>query len=503
MSTVAIAEVRAKALKARAELEPTPWIAPVKDQPKHDDSNINKSLLSYIWKDTDQGWLKMLGLTSAGVGLLTFAIIVTVVKGIGMWGNNKTVGWGWGITNFVWWIGIGHAGTLISAILLLFQQKWRTSINRFAEAMTLFAVVCAGLYPILHTGRPWLAIYWLFPYPNTMWIWPNFKSPLMWDVFAVSTYLTTSLLFWYLGLIPDVASLRDASVGTLRRKIYGVLALGWTGSARAWNHYKIAYLLLAGIATPLVLSVHTIVSFDFAVAVIPGWHTTIFPPYFVAGAVFSGFAMVCTLMLPARKILGIEHVITPRHIELMCKVMLLTGMIVTYGYVMEHFASFYSANPYEYFAFYNRRAGPMNHIFFLMVFCNCITPHLFWTKWGRTNLWAVWVASIFINIGMWCERFVIFVISLHRDFLPSSWVAFHPTWVDISLYVGTICLFLTLMLLFVRFLPAVAVSEIKELRLEMEHAEHAAHEAETATMAAASGGVPPAAHAAPISGKEG
>jgi Ni/Fe-hydrogenase subunit HybB-like protein len=498
----AIAEVRAKAVIARQELEPQPWIMPPPGVTIND-SSINKTLLDYIWRNTQQGWLLLLSVATMLLGLLSVGIALTVWKGIGMWGNNIPVGWGWGITNFVWWIGIGHAGTLISAILLLFQQKWRTSINRFAEAMTLFAVACAGLFPILHTGRPWLAIYWLFPYPSTMWIWPNFKSPLTWDVFAVSTYAITSLLFWFIGLIPDVAALRDASVGKLKRRIYGFVALGWTGSARAWNHYKIGYLLLAGIATPLVLSVHSIVSFDFAVSLIPGWHTTIFPPYFVAGAVYSGFGMVCTLMIPARKVLKIEHVITARHIELMTKIMLLTGLIVTYGYVMEHFSAFFSGDKYEYYVFLNRRAGPLKLYFFTMMFCNCVVPNFWWFKVCRTNLYIVWGLSILVNIGMWCERFVIIVMSLHRDFLPSSWAMFHATWVDVSLYLGTIGLFSTLMLLFVRFLPAVAVSEIKEMHLEIEHANHAVHEAEHRALAAAGAGAVPAhAHAAPISGQE-
>ncbi len=496
-----LTDVRAKAKAARAELEPPPWIAsPAVSGMALEDGAINKSMLQFIWQKPGKQWLGLLGLGMAGIGLLVFSIAVTVVGGIGMWGNNIPVGWGWGITNFVWWIGIGHAGTLISAILLLFQQKWRTSINRFAEAMTLFAVVCAALFPVLHTGRPWLAIYWLFPYPNTMWMWPNFKSALMWDVFAVSTYGTTSLLYWFLGLIPDFASLRDASVGKRQRMIYGMLALGWTGSARAWNHYKIAYLILAGIATPLVLSVHTIVSFDFAVSVIPGWHTTIFPPYFVAGAVFSGFAMVITLMIPMRKFMKLEHVVTMRHLELMTKVILVTGMIVSYGYLAEHFAAWYSGNQFEYFVFYNRRNGPYKFIFWLMVTCNVVTPNIFWFAKARTSLAIMWIASIAINVGMWCERFVIIVTSLHRDFLTSSWAIFTPTWVDISLYVGTLSLFGTLLLLFVRYVPAIAVSEVKELAVEMNHAAQGASDG-----ASQHGphGVPAGVPAAPLSGKEG
>jgi len=469
--------VPATALEARAGLEPLPLIIG-----EQTDGTINKTILDYVWRKPGRGWwfLFMLGL--GGTGMLTVAISITLAKGVGTWGNNIPVGWAFGIINFVWWIGIGHAGTLISAILLLFQQKWRTSINRFAEAMTLFAVMQAGLFPVLHTGRPWFAIYWLFPYPSTNRIWPQFKSPLMWDVFAVSTYFITSFLFWYLGLIPDLASLRDSSTSRWQRRIYGIFSFGWRGSARHWHHYKIAYLLLAGLATPLVLSVHTIVSFDFAVSILPGWHTTIFPPYFVAGAVFSGFAMVVTLLVPARRFMNLKSVVTIRHLEAMCKIMLVTGLIVAYGYAMEHFIAWYSGNKYEYFVFANRRGifvgnekaaagSPYMPIFFLMVFCNCLLPNIFWFRFGRTNVYVMWIASILINVGMWCERFVIVVTSLHRDFLPSSWAIYKPTWVDLTLLSGTICFFGTLFLLFLKFVPAVAVSEVKELRheIEMEH----------------------------------
>src|SRR5882724_11361937 len=452
-------------LEARRALEPLPLLEGVQD-----DGTINKTLLDYVWRKPGKGWLLLIGLGLAGTGLLTVGLVVTIAKGIGMWGNNIPVAWAFGIINFVWWIGIGHAGTLISAILLLFQQKWRTSINRFAEAMTLFAVMQAAIFPVLHTGRPWFAIYWLFPYPSVNRIWPQFKSPLMWDVFAVSTYFTTSLLFWYLGLIPDLAALRDSSSSKRARKIYGIFALGWRGSARHWHHYKIAYLLLAGLATPLVLSVHTIVSWDFALSIMPGWHTTIFPPYFVAGAVFSGFAMVVTLMIPARRFMGLKHVITPRHIEAMCKVMLLTGLIVAYGYAMEHFAAWYSGNTYEEHVFFKTRAqGPYRAIYYLMLFCNIVVPQLFWTRWGRRNVYAVWIASILINVGMWCERFVIIVTSLHQDFIPSNWAMYYPTWVDFSLLFGTMAFFGTLFLLFLKYLPAVATSEMKEFHREQEH----------------------------------
>ncbi len=336
--------------------------------------------------------------------------------------------------------------------------------------MTLFAVICALLFPLMHTGRPWFAAYWLMPYPSVHRIWPQFKSPLTWDVFAVSTYFTISLLFWFLGLVPDLAALRDSSKSPTKRFIYGIFAMGWRGSGRHWAEYKWAYILLAGLSTPLVLSVHTIVSFDFAVSVLPGWHTTIFPPYFVAGAVFSGFAMVMTWMLPAREFLGLKHVVTPKHLENMAKVMLVTGMMVTYGYVMEHFIAWYSGSPYEYSQFFRvRQHGPLAPVYWLMIFCNCIVPQLFWSKRARTNLMVLWFASILINVGMWCERFTIVVISLHRDFLPSKWENYAPTWVDITLFIGTIGLFSTLFLLFLKFVPAVAVTEVKELRHELAH----------------------------------
>jgi Ni/Fe-hydrogenase subunit HybB-like protein len=442
------------------------------------DQTLNDSLLEHVWRGAGRGWWMLFGAALSALGLLGIAIGYTLYKGIGVWGNNIPVGWAFGIINFVWWIGIGHAGTLISAILLLLQQKWRTSINRFAEAMTLFAVMCALLFPLLHTGRPWFAAYWLMPYPSVQGIWPQFKSPLTWDVFAVSTYFTISLLFWFLGLVPDLASLRDSSKSKTKRMIYGIFALGWRGSGRHWAEYKWAYLLLAGLSTPLVLSVHTIVSFDFAVSVLPGWHTTIFPPYFVAGAVFSGFAMVATWMIPARHFLGLKHVVTIKHMENMCKVMLATGMMVSYGYIMEHFIAWYSGNPYEAGQFFKVRwTGPMAPIFWTMFFCNVVTPHVFWFKKVRTNMAAIWIASILINVGMWCERFNIVVTSLHRDYLPSSWHNYAPTWVDICLFIGTIGLFSTLFLLFLKFVPAVAVTEIKELRHELAHADHARDQA--------------------------
>jgi Ni/Fe-hydrogenase subunit HybB-like protein len=362
---------------------------------------------------------------------------------------------------------------LISAILLLFQQKWRTSINRFAEAMTLFAVMQALIFPALHTGRPWFD-FWLFPYPSTLGLWPNFKSPLLWDVFAVNTYFLVSLLFWYVGLLPDLAALRDSARSKAAQIAYGIFALGWRGSAHHWRHYRIAYLLLAGLATPLVLSVHTIVSFDFAVSVLPGWHTTIFPPYFVAGAIFSGFAMVLTLVIPARKAFGFENVITAKHLENMAKVMLATGMMVSYGYLMEHFHAWYGGNPYEFTAFFSTRMrGPYAPVYWLMIACNVVTPHVFWFQRARRSLAVLWIASILVNVGMWTERFIIIVTSLHRDFLPSSWAMYTPTWVDWSIYAGTLCFFGTLFLLFLRFVPSVSASEVKELRRELDHEAHA------------------------------
>ncbi|HBN74262.1 MAG TPA: hydrogenase [Planctomycetaceae bacterium] len=394
--------------------------------------------------------------------ILKFCIIYLLTTGVGVWGNMSPVFWGWPIVNFVFWVGIGHAGTLISAILFLFRQNWRTGINRAAEAMTIFAVVCAGLFPGIHIGRVWFA-YWLFPLPNTMLLWPQFRSPLLWDVFAVSTYATVSLLFWYMGMIPDLATFRDRATSRVRQIFYGVLSLGWTGSARNWSRYEKAYLLLAALATPLVLSVHTIVSFDFAVSQLPGWHTTIFPPYFVAGAVFSGFAMVATLLVPARVLCGLEEIITIRHLENMCKIMLATGTIVGYAYAMEFFIAWYGGNPYEQFAFVNRAFGPYWWAYWTMVSCNVISPQFFWIKWCRTTPWFMVIICIFINIGMWFERFVITVTSLSRDFLPSSWGYFKPTMIDVLMLIGSFGLFFTLFLLFCRFLPVVAMAEVKSV----------------------------------------
>jgi molybdopterin-containing oxidoreductase family membrane subunit len=409
--------------------------------------------------------------TALGVGGLLMAL--TVGTGIGQWGLNRTVGWAFDITNFVFWIGIGHAGTLISAILFLFRQKWRTSINRSAEAMTIFAVMTAGIFPLLHTGRQWLAAFWLLPYPNTRDLWVNFRSPLIWDVFAVSTYFTISLVFWYIGLIPDIASVRDRAKNPIRKLAYGLLSLGWTGSARAWNHYETAYMLLAGLSTPLVLSVHSIVSFDFAVSILPGWHTTIFPPYFVAGAIFSGFAMVLTLLVIARAVLPqLKGYIRIVHFENMNKIIMLTGMMVGYAYATEFFTAWYSGNEFERFAFINRAFGPYWWSYWAMVSCNVIIPQVFWFKAVRRSIPAMFVVSLFVNVGMWFERFVIIVTSLHRDFLPSAWSMYTPTLVEIGILIGSFGLFFTLFLLFCRALPMIAMAEVKAVIHGASHDHH-------------------------------
>ena len=393
--------------------------------------------------------------------LMGFSMIGYLIwEGTGIWGLNNPVGWGWAIVNFVWWVGIGHAGTLISAILFLFRQRWRTSINRFAEAMTIFAVMCAGLFPAIHVGRIWMA-YYMFPLPNQMAMWPNFRSPLLWDVFAVSTYFTVSLLFWYVGLVPDLATLRDRAKTMFRKKIMGIFSLGWRGGNRQWQHYELAYLLLAGLATPLVLSVHSIVSTDFATSILPGWHTTIFPPYFVAGAIFSGFAMVMTLGIIARKIFNLEEFITIKHLERMNIIMLLTGMMVGYAYSCEFFIAWYSGNEYETFTFMNRAFGPYAWAYWTMIFCNVVVPQAFWFKKLRTNIPFMFVATILINIGMWFERFVIVATSLSRDFLPSSWDYYSPTVFDVGIYVGSFGLFFTMFFLFIRFLPFISMTEVK------------------------------------------
>jgi molybdopterin-containing oxidoreductase family membrane subunit len=444
--------------EAREPPAPPPVI-----EPGHTFASVTDKISSIVLtKPTSRGWYLGFGVTFLLVILLNLAIAYLLIEGVGIWGINIPVAWGFAIVNFVWWIGIGHAGTLISAILLLLKQSWRTSINRFAEAMTLFAVACAGLFPILHMGRPWF-FYWLLPYPNTMGLWPQWRSPLIYDVFAVTTYLTISLLFWYIGLIPDMATLRDRSQSRVGRVIYGILAMGWRGSARHWHRYEKAYLLLAALATPLVVSVHTIVSFDFAVSTLPGWHTTIFPPYFVAGALFSGFAMVLTLAIPIRYFYGLEDFITLRHLQNMAKIMLATGLMVVYGYAIEGFMAWYSGNPFEQYVSLNRLTGPYSGLYFLLLACNFLVPQVLWFRKMRSNVVVLFVVALVVNVGMWLERFIIVVTSLHRDFLPSSWRMYYPTFWDWATYLGTIGLFLCLLLLFLRFLPMISIFEMRTL----------------------------------------
>jgi molybdopterin-containing oxidoreductase family membrane subunit len=425
---------------------------------------ISAIVLSRPWS---RGWFFGFALSFALTLVLFASLAYLFVAGVGIWGINIPVGWGFAIVNMVWWIGIGHAGTLISAILLLLRQEWRTSINRFAEAMTLFAVSCAVVFPLIHVGRPWLA-YWLMPYPNTMGLWPQFRSPLLWDVFAISTYATVSALFWYVGLIPDLATLRDRSESRVGRVVYGMLAMGWRGSARHWHHYETAYLLLAGLATPLVVSVHTVVSLDFAVSVIPGWHATIFPPYFVAGAIYSGFAMVMTLAIPIRKAYGLEDFITMRHLQNIAKVMLATGLIVAYGYLMEAFMAWYSANEYERYMMVNRMTGPYAPVYWALILTNIAIPQLLWLRKVRSNVPLLFLISLVVNVGMWLERFVIVVTSLHRDFLPSSWGMYYPTFWDWATFIGTLGLFVTLLFLFIRFLPMISIFEMRTMLPEAE-----------------------------------
>jgi len=424
---------------------------------------ISEDILDTLEEKPSKAWLAGFSISALFLTIGFLTVAYQVGTGIGTWGLNKTVGWSWDITNFVFWVGIGHAGTLISAVLLIFRQRWRTAINRAAEAMTIFAVACAGIFPLIHAGRPWL-LYWVFPYPNTRGpLWVNFRSPLLWDVFAISTYLTVSLVFWYMGLLPDLATVRDRTKSGLRRFIYGVLSFGWNGSNRTWHHWEVMSLILAGLATPLVLSVHTIVSMDFATSVIPGWHTTIFPPYFVAGAIFSGFAMVLTLLIITRKVLNWENYITLNHIENMAKVIVVTGMMVGLAYGTEFFMAWYSGNEYERYCFINRATGPYWWAYWTMVSCNVLSPQFFWFKKLRTNLVFVFIMSIIVNIGMWFERFVIITTSLHRDFLPSSWVMYSPTWVEIWTFIGTFGLFFTLFFIFIRVLPGIAVAEVKSV----------------------------------------
>jgi molybdopterin-containing oxidoreductase family membrane subunit len=433
---------------------------------------ITEKVCSIVESETPTWWWVAFGLACVLASFTVVGLVYLVATGVGVWGHANPVNWAWDIVNFVFWIGIGHAGTLISAILCLFRQKWRTSINRAAEAMTIFAVCCAGLFPLFHVGRVWWA-WWLFPLPNANAIWPQFRSPLLWDVFAVSTYATVSTLFWYMGMIPDLATLRDRAKSKAKQIFYGLVSLGWRGSNRHWQNYEMAYLLLAALSTPLVLSVHTIVSFDFAVSLVPGWHTTIFPPYFVAGAIFSGFGMVLTLMLPLRAIYNLDDLITQYHIDCMCKITLATGSIVGYAYAMEFFIAWYGANPYEGFAFINRAFGPYAWAYWIMITCNVITPQLFWFSWIRKNTTLVWVLSIFVNVGMWFERFVIIVTSLARDYLPSSWGYYSPSVVELFTFFGTFGVFSVLFLLFLRFLPLMAMAEIKAVSPQADpHAGH-------------------------------
>ncbi|MFL3659288.1 MAG: NrfD/PsrC family molybdoenzyme membrane anchor subunit [Opitutales bacterium] len=421
---------------------------------------ITDKICGIVEEKTPTWWWVCFVLACGTASFTVVGLVYLVSTGTGVWGLANPANWGWAIVNFVFWIGIGHAGTLISAILCLLRQKWRTSINRAAEAMTIFAVVCAGIFPVFHVGRVWMA-WFLFPIPNANAIWPNFKSALLWDVFAVSTYGTVSVLFWYVGLIPDLASVRDRATSKIRQFLYGIFAMGWRGSNRQWSNYEMCYLLLAGLSTPLVLSVHTIVSFDFAISLLPGWHTTIFPPYFVAGAIFSGFGMVLTLMLPLRAIYRLDDLITQYHIDCMTKIILATGTMVGYAYGMEFFIAAYGANDFEIFAFVNRAFGNYAWAYWIMISCNVISPQFFWFKKIRENTALVWIITIFVNIGMWFERFVIAVTTLTRDFLPSSWGYYSPTVVDIFTYVGTFGVFSVLFLLFLRFLPLMAMAEIK------------------------------------------
>ena len=439
---------------------------------KIDNANLTRQLLTPIWNGSKL-YRPLFLATGIGTLFLFTMLFYTAFTGIGLWGNNIPVAWAFAITNFVWWIGIGHAGTFISAFLLLLEQKWRTSINRFSEAMTLFAVMNAGLFPLIHLGRPWF-FYWLAPYPPTMRLWPQFRSALPWDMAAVSTYFTISLLFWYLGLIPDLAVMRDTAARIWQRRIYGIFALGWRGTSRDWSHFRVSYGLLGALATPLVVSVHSVVSMDFATAQLPGWHSAIFPPYFVAGAIYSGFAMVLTLLIPARRLFNLYNVVTATHLNNMAKMLIATGWIVTYSYIVEIFIGWYSGDIYErYVHLVSRPTGPYAVLYWILIVCNCGTPQVLWFKRVRASPVALWIASIVVNIGMWVERFVLIVSSLNRDFLPSSWHNYTPTVIDGSIFCGTLCFFLFLFLLFMRFVPFIPLTELKELKHEID--ERAAH----------------------------
>ena len=450
--------------------EPDPIIGP-----GHTFESVTDKISSIVLtRGTTPGWVFGFLIAFAMLMLLNLVITMLMVKGVGIWGIRIPAAWGYAIVNFVWWIGIGHAGTLISAFLLLLHQRWRTSVNRFAEAMTIFAVMCAGMFPLLHMGRPWL-FYYLMPYPNPMWLWPQFRSPLVWDVFAVSTYFTVSIIFWFVGMIPDLATLRDRAKSKASKIIYGIISMGWRGSAVHWTRYEVASVLLAGVATPLVVSVHTVVSFDFTIALVPGWHSTIFPPYFVAGAIYSGFAMVLTLAIPIRKIYHLEDLVTDRHLDIMAKVMLATGIIVAYGYVMETFMSFYSADRYEAYMMWNRLKGPYSPLYWLLIACNLVIPQSLWSRRARRNVAWLFGISLVINIGMWLERFVIVVVSLSRDFTPSAWGMYIPTRWDWATYLGTFGLFFTLFYLFIRFLPMISIVEVRSLVHETEEEQQVGH----------------------------
>ena len=432
-------------------------------EPGHTFASVTDKISSIVLtRKTSRGWIFGFAVSFTLMMAFLYATAYLFARGIGIWGTTIPVGWAFPIVNFVWWIGIGHAGTLISAVLLLLHQEWRTSINRFAEAMTLFAVSCAGLFPLLHMGRPWV-FYWMFPYPNTMDLWPNFRSPLVWDVFAVSTYFTVSILFWYMGLIPDMATLRDRTKSRIGQIVYGMMALGWRGSAAHWQRYEVAYLLMAGLATPLVVSVHSIVGMDFASGIVPGWHTAFSPPFFVAGAIFSGFAMVMTLMIPLRSIYGLEDFVTLRHLDNMAKVILATGSMMFYGYAAELFFAYYSGNEYERYLAINRILGPYGWSYWALIACNVLVPQLFWSERMRRNIPVLFAVSLIVNVGMWLERFIIVIVSLHRDFLPSSWRMYYPTVWDFTHLIGSIGLFFTLLFLFVRLLPVISIFELRSL----------------------------------------
>lgn len=463
-----------------SQLKPPPLLGP-----EHSYRSITARISDVVLSKTaPTSWFLGLAVSFILLMILIYAVTYLFAVGVGIWGLNIPVGWGFDITNLVWWIGIGHAGTLISAILLLLRQEWRTSINRFAEAMTLFAVACAGLFPLIHVGRPWL-VYWVFPYPNVYDLWPQFRSPLLWDAVAIGTYGTVSLMFWFIGLLPDLAALRDRATNRFARYFYGLLSLGWRGSARHWQRYETIYLLLAALATPLVVSVHSVVSLDFAVSVIPGWHTTVFPPYFVAGAIFSGMAMVLTLLIPLRKVYRLEDFITSRHLDNMAKVMLATGLTVAYGYLTESFTGWYSGSTYEGFVLLNRLAGPYAPVYGALILCNILVPQALWFSRVRTHPFLLFVISIIINIGMWLERFVIIVVSLHRDYLPSSWGMFYPTIWDWLTLLGSLGLFFTAIFVFIRVLPMISMFEMRHLLTETKKHGQAAVQSASAKLSQA------------------